>query len=51
MRNFRNYDVWIDGMTLVNIIYNIVEGASRNSEKDFGRFLEISLGATFELET
>jgi len=78
MRNFRNYDVWIDGMTLVNTIYdivhefpnderfglvsqmtrsaisipsNIAEGAARNSEKDFGRFLEISLGSAFELET
>jgi four helix bundle protein len=78
MRNFRKYDVWIDGMELVNNIYNFVEkfpkderfglisqmtrsavsipsniaeGASRNSEKDFGRFLEISLGSAFELET
>ncbi len=78
MRNFRKYDVWIDGMKIVNDIYkivgkfpksenftlisqmtraavsipsNIAEGASRNSEKDFGRFLEISLGSAFELET
>lgn len=78
MRNFREYDVWIDAMTLVNLIYdivgdfpkderfalisqitrsavsipsNIAEGASRNSEKDFGRFLEISLGSAYELET
>ncbi|WP_456379339.1 four helix bundle protein [Lutibacter sp.] len=78
MRNFREYDVWIDGMKMVNDIYeiveefpkderftlisqmtrsavsipsNIAEGASRSSEKDFGRFLEISLGSAFELET
>ena len=78
MRNFREYDVWIDAMKLVNIVYdvvvdfpkeekfvlisqitrsaisipsNIAEGASRNSEKDFGRFLEISLGSAYELET
>lgn len=78
MRNFRKYDVWIDGMKIVNNIYeivkefpkyerftlvsqmtrsavsipsNIAEGASRNSEKDFGRFLEFSLGSAFELET
>ena len=78
MRNFREYDIWIDAMKLVNDIYNIVgdfpkderfglisqitrsavsipsniaEGASRNSEKDFGRFLEISLGSAYELET
>lgn len=35
----------------VSIPSNIAEGASRNSEKDFGRFLEISLGSAFELET
>ncbi len=78
MRNFREYDIWIDTMDLVNEIYNMVdgfpseekysltsqitrsavsipsniaEGASRTSEKDFARFLEISLGSCFELET
>ena len=78
MRNFREYDIWIDGIQLVNDVYdlvdnfpsnekfslssqitrsavsipsNISEGASRNSEKDFARFLEISLGSSFELET
>src|SRR5215211_6256049 len=30
---------------------NIAEGSSRNSEKDYHRFLEISLGSSFELET
>jgi four helix bundle protein len=35
----------------VSIPYNIAEGASRKSEKDFGRFLEISLGSAYELET
>ncbi len=35
----------------VSIPSNIAEGASRSSEKDFGRFLEISLGSAFELET
>jgi four helix bundle protein len=78
MRNFREYDVWIDSMNLVDTIYglvdkfpkneqyvlssqmprsaisipsNISEGASRKSEKDFARFLEIGLGSAFELET
>jgi four helix bundle protein len=29
----------------------IAEGSSRSSEKDYNRFLEISLGSSFELET
>jgi four helix bundle protein len=36
---------------LVSIPSNIAEGCSRSSEKDFARFLEISLGSTFEVET
>jgi four helix bundle protein len=35
----------------VSIPSNIAEGASRNSEKDFARFLEIAIGSAFELET
>jgi four helix bundle protein len=35
----------------VSIPSNIAEGASRNSEKDFARFLEIALGSAFEIET
>lgn len=35
----------------VSIPSNIAEGSSRSSEKDYNRFLEISLGSTFELET
>ena len=35
----------------VAIPSNIAEGSSRNSAKDFKRFLEISLGSSFELET
>lgn len=30
---------------------NIAEGSGRNSDKDFIRFLNISLGSSFELET
>lgn len=35
----------------VSVPSNIAEGASRTSEKDFARFLEIALGSAFELET
>lgn len=35
----------------VSIPSNIAEGASRSSEKEFSRFVEISLGSTFELKT
>jgi len=35
----------------VSIPSNVAEGSSRSSEKDYNRFLEISLGSTYELET
>ena len=35
----------------VSIPSNIAEGSSRSSEKDYNRFIEMSLGSTFELET
>jgi four helix bundle protein len=35
----------------VSIPSNIAEGCSRSSEKEFRRFLEISLGSSFEVET
>lgn len=35
----------------VSIASNVAEGCSRNSEKDYHRFLEIALGSTYELET
>ena len=34
----------------VSISSNIAEGSSRKSEKDYSRFIEISLGSAFELE-
>ena len=36
---------------VVSIGSNIAEGASRKSEKDFCRYLEISVGSSFEVET
>jgi len=35
----------------ISIPSNIAEGSSRNSSKDFVRFLRIALGSAFELET
>jgi len=35
----------------VSIPSNIAEGCSRSSQRDYKRFLEISLGSSFELET
>ena len=35
----------------VSISSNIAEGSGRNTDKDFARFLDISIGSSFELET
>ncbi|HJS55775.1 MAG TPA: four helix bundle protein [Chitinophagaceae bacterium] len=35
----------------VSIPSNIAEGSSRNTDKHYSRFVEISLGSAFELET
>lgn len=78
MHNFKEFQVWQRGMSLVKDIYqmtssfpaeekfgitsqirrcavsipsNIAEGAGRKTDKDFSRFLSISLGSQFELET
>ena len=36
---------------VISIPSNIAERSSRSSQKDFNRFLEVSLGSAFELET
>ena len=35
----------------VSIPSNIAEGSSRNSNKDFSRFIEITIGSAYEIET
>ena len=35
----------------VSIVNNIAEGAAKTSSKDFKRYLEMSLGSAFEVET
>ena len=78
MRNFRTWEIYKSGLTLVTQIYkitkdlpkeeaygltsqvrraavsiicNIAEGSAKTSSKDFKRFLEMSLGSAFEVET
>ncbi|PCI10637.1 MAG: diversity-generating retroelement protein bAvd family protein [Flavobacteriaceae bacterium] len=36
---------------VISIPANIAEGSAKESQKDFARFLQISLGSAFELET
>lgn len=35
----------------ISIVSNIAEGSSRNSFRDYNRFLQMALGSCFELET
>jgi four helix bundle protein len=78
MKNFKDFDIWNQGIELavrayeltkqlpreeiyglssqikravVSIPSNIAEGCSRETDKDFKKFVQISLGSAFELET
>ena len=35
----------------ISISANVAEGSSRNSDKDYSRFLQIALGSAFEVQT
>lgn len=35
----------------ISVPANIAEGSSRNSDKDYARFLQLSLGSAFEVQT
>lgn len=55
VETFPNSEKW--GLALqitkagVSIPSNVAEGSGRSSDKDYNRFIEISLGSSFELET
>lgn len=65
MKNFKELIIWQKGIEIVKKSYelstqfpsaesipaNIAEGSSRNSDKDYSRFLQLSLGSAFELQT
>jgi four helix bundle protein len=55
IKEFPNEDKFIIGKQIqrsaISIPSNIAEGCSRNSNKEFIRFLNIALGSAFELET
>ncbi|MBL0309888.1 MAG: four helix bundle protein [Bacteroidetes bacterium] len=54
MHNYKQLKIWqkrIDLVVAVSISSNIVEGAGRNSAKEFNHFLTIAHGSSYELET
>ena len=55
VESFSKEDKWTIGQQMIraaiSIPSNIAEGSSRSSEKEYNRFIEISLGSAFELET
>jgi four helix bundle protein len=64
MHNFKELKIWQKSReserfglisqlqrAAVSIPANIAEGSGRNSDKDFSRFLDISLSSAFEIKT
>ena len=55
MHKFKELEIWKRSRLFCSEIYsitsNIAEGSSRNSNKDFSRFLQITLGSAYEIET
>jgi four helix bundle protein len=54
-KEFPSYEKYALGSQIIragtSIPSNIAEGSSRKSQKDYNRFIQISLGSSFELET
>ena len=48
---FPRYEAIINQRAAISIPSNIAEGSSRISTTEFARYLEISVGSAFELET
>lgn len=51
MRGFRDLRVWQAGMDLVESVYKVTEGQSRQHLKEYLNFLSMAQGSIGELET
>lgn len=51
LSSFPNEEKYSISSQITRAAVSIAEGSSRTSMKDYNRFLEISVGSSFELET